>query len=89
LVSEVFCDFFSVTLQHFSCRSTTVGTLHATFLQSFGYGDVVHQFEKRCNCWRNSGVTQTIRKTNSTETTTDQMAVAIQAIELVESNFTL
>ena len=35
-------------LQHFSCRSTTVGTLHATSLQSFGYGDIVHQFEKRC-----------------------------------------
>ena len=30
-------------------RSTTVGTLHARFLQGFGYGDVVHQFEKRCN----------------------------------------
>ena len=35
-------------LQHFSCRSTTVGTLHAMSLQDFGYGDVVHQFEKRC-----------------------------------------
>ncbi|MCL2937271.1 MAG: hypothetical protein MGU50_12205 [Trichodesmium sp. MAG_R02] len=32
----------------FSCRSTTVGRLHATSLQGFGYGDVVHQFEKRC-----------------------------------------
>ncbi|MDE5105552.1 MAG: hypothetical protein O4808_00225 [Trichodesmium sp. St17_bin3_1_1] len=30
-----------------------------------------------------------LEQTNSTETTTDQMAVAIQAIELVESNFTL
>ena len=36
-------------LQHFSCRSTTVGSLYATSLQGFGYGDVVHQFEKRCN----------------------------------------
>jgi hypothetical protein len=35
-------------LQQFSCRSTTVETLHAKSLQSFGYGDVVHQFEKRC-----------------------------------------
>ena len=33
-------------LQQFSSRSTTVGTLHATSLQGFGYGDVVHQFEK-------------------------------------------
>ncbi|MDE5124457.1 MAG: hypothetical protein O4965_32305 [Trichodesmium sp. St19_bin1] len=23
--------------------------MHATSLQGFGYGDVVHQFEKRCN----------------------------------------
>jgi hypothetical protein len=23
--------------------------LHATSLQGFDYGDVVHQFEKRCN----------------------------------------
>ncbi|MDE5120889.1 MAG: hypothetical protein O4965_12565 [Trichodesmium sp. St19_bin1] len=23
--------------------------MHATFLQGFGYGDVVHQFEKCCN----------------------------------------
>jgi hypothetical protein len=23
--------------------------LHATSLQGFGYGDIVHQFEKRCN----------------------------------------
>ena len=37
------------TLQQCSFRSTTVGTLHATSLQDFGYGDVVHQFEKRCN----------------------------------------
>ena len=36
-------------LQQFLCWSTTVGTLHATSLQGFGYGDVVHQFEKRCN----------------------------------------
>ena len=35
-------------LQQFSCRQTTVGTLHATSLQGFDYGDVVHQFEKRC-----------------------------------------
>ncbi|MDE5118770.1 MAG: hypothetical protein O4965_00750 [Trichodesmium sp. St19_bin1] len=38
----------TLCLQHFSCRSTTVGRLHATSLQGFGYGDVVHQFEKRC-----------------------------------------
>ncbi|MDE5116869.1 MAG: hypothetical protein O4860_06415 [Trichodesmium sp. St2_bin2_1] len=36
------------TYSIFLCRSTTVGTLHATSLQGFGYGDVVHQFEKRC-----------------------------------------
>jgi hypothetical protein len=35
-------------LQQFSCRQTTAGTLHATSLQGFGYGDIVHQFEKRC-----------------------------------------
>ncbi|MCL2939331.1 MAG: hypothetical protein MGU50_23785 [Trichodesmium sp. MAG_R02] len=35
-------------LQQFLCWSTTVGTLHTTSLQGFGYGDVVHQFEKRC-----------------------------------------
>ena len=35
-------------LQQFLCRYTTVGTLHATSLQGFDYGDVVHQFEKRC-----------------------------------------
>ena len=35
-------------LQPVSCRSTTVGTLHAMSLQDFGYGDVVHQFKKRC-----------------------------------------
>ncbi|WP_293090363.1 hypothetical protein, partial [Okeania sp. SIO3B5] len=27
---------------------TTVGTLHATSLLGFAYGDVVHKFEKRC-----------------------------------------
>jgi hypothetical protein len=37
--------------QHFSYRSTTVGMLHVTSLQGFGYGDVVHQFEKRCNSY--------------------------------------
>ena len=26
-----------------------VPTVHATSLQGFGYGDVVHQFKKRCN----------------------------------------
>ena len=35
-------------LQQFLCRYTTVGTFHATSLQGFDYGDVVHQFEKRC-----------------------------------------
>ncbi len=39
---------YNICLQQFSCRQTTVGTLHATYLQGFGYGDVVHQFEKRC-----------------------------------------
>ena len=34
-------------LQQFSCRSTTVGTLHAKSLQGFGYDDVVNQFENR------------------------------------------
>ncbi|MDE5119429.1 MAG: hypothetical protein O4965_04425 [Trichodesmium sp. St19_bin1] len=37
----------SLKLQHFSYRSTTIGTLHARSLQGFGYGDVVHQFKKR------------------------------------------
>ncbi|MCL2936602.1 MAG: hypothetical protein MGU50_08485 [Trichodesmium sp. MAG_R02] len=31
-----------ICLQQFSCRQTTVETLHATSLQGFGYGDVVH-----------------------------------------------
>ena len=35
-------------IQQFSCRQTRAGTLHATSLQDFGYGDVVHQVEKRC-----------------------------------------
>jgi hypothetical protein len=39
-------------LQDFSCQSTTVGTLHATSLQGFGYGDVVHQFKKRSQAAR-------------------------------------
>ena len=55
--------FFSVTLQHFSCRSTTVETLHATFLQSFGYGDVVHQFEKRCTLLRQGKLEEAIAST--------------------------
>ena len=35
-------------LQQFLYRSTTVGTLYATSLEGFGYGDVAHQFEKHC-----------------------------------------
>ena len=38
---------YLLIIQHFSCRSTTVGTFHARSLQGFAYGDVVHQFEKR------------------------------------------
>ena len=50
---EYFAKVLKRELQQFSCRSTTVGTLHASSLQGFGYGDIVHQivhqFEKPCN----------------------------------------
>ena len=51
ILTVVFCwptCPYNICLQQFSCRQTTVETLHATSLQGLGYGDVVHQFEKRC-----------------------------------------
>jgi hypothetical protein len=51
-------------LQQFSCRQTTVGTLHATFLEGFGYSDVVHQFENavRANSQKAPTVENLIRR---------------------------
>ena len=40
--------------------------MHATSLQGFDYGDVVHQFEKRCKCTKNQYHGRTIYEEKET-----------------------